>query len=191
MTEALMPKAQIGEYQIVQELGRGAMGAVYHARHLTLEREKALKVLHQHLAERESSLEAFRLEARVMARLSHPHINPVENFLQLDGHWLLVMDLSPLGSLANLVKQEGGQLPVAQVHAITSQVLQGLGHAHRRNIIHRDIKPSNILLFEDEAGNRIARIADFGLVQAMGEDLLRTRAEQSMRSMHSQDGATL
>ena len=151
---------KIRKYQIVTKLGAGGMGSVYKAIDTILEREVALKLLAPTLANDDSFVERFRLEARALARLDHPHIVKVYDADWDENKLFIVMEYVDGGSLADLIKQEGA-LPAALVIKLLQQTASGLDYAHQRGLIHRDIKPANILL--DKEGN--AKLTDFGLVK--------------------------
>ncbi len=139
-------------YEVLDELGRGGMAAVYLARDLRHERRVALKVMRPEIA---ASLgaERFLKEIRISANLAHPNILPLLLFF--------VMPYLEDGSLRALLRRDR-QLPLKDALRITSQVADALEYAHARGIMHRDIKPENILF---EAGHAI--VADFGIARAI------------------------
>ena len=139
-------------YRIESELGGGAMGRVYRARHVRLGREVAVKVLREDLMAEPAIVERFAREARVAARLRHPNL---VSLLDVGEH-LMVMELAPGRPLADLT---GAPMPRARVIAIVSQLLRGLAHAHAAGLVHRDLKPDNVLVDADG----IVRIVDFGI----------------------------
>ena len=158
--EQSMLETAIGhQYEIVKQLGRGGMGAVYLARERSLERFVAIKVLRPDLADAAEARERFRREARTAARLSHPGILPLHTFGEVGGLWYFVMGYIRGVTLGERLRAEG-RLPIADVHRILAELADALDCAHRNGIIHRDIKPSNILL-DDESGRAI--LADFGV----------------------------
>ena len=181
----LAADAQFGQYRIVRLLGRGGMGEVYEAEHSTLLRRYALKLLPPDFAARPGALARFRREAQVMANLEHANIVRVDEFGETDGRYWLRMELvegtelegRSVASLDELAEARGGKIPQGELAAIVRQILDGLAYAHGHGAIHRDLKPSNILLSESGA-----KIADFGLVRLVGEEWLRTNAEQSVHS---------
>jgi tRNA A-37 threonylcarbamoyl transferase component Bud32 len=185
-----------GDYEVLQTLGRGGMGEVYAVRHAATGRRYALKLLTEELAADPASVERFRREARVMSTLQHPHIVRVDDFGETQGRYWLRMELvealpgkSSL-TLAELAGALGGKLPQADLAEILDQVLIGLIHAHGRGVVHRDLKPSNIMVCETD-GSVLAKITDFGLARAVGEDWLLSRAQASFaRSMSMGDART-
>ncbi|MEP6990445.1 MAG: protein kinase [bacterium] len=161
---SILDAALGAQYEIVRELGRGGMGAVYLARERSLERFVAIKVLRPELAGAHEARERFRREARIAAKLSHPGILPLHTFGEVAGLWYFVMGYVRGVTLADRLRAEG-RLPSAEVHRITAELADALDCAHRHGIIHRDIKPSNILLDED-SGRAI--LADFGVAKLQG-----------------------
>ncbi|MCB9136086.1 MAG: serine/threonine protein kinase [Anaerolineales bacterium] len=156
----------IRKYQILTKLGSGGMGSVFRARDAILERDVALKLLAPTLANDDSFVERFRLEARSLARLDHPHIVKVYDADWDNNRLFLVMEFVDGGSLADLLKQEKSLRP-AVVVKLLQQTASGLDYAHQHGLIHRDIKPANILLTSQ--GN--AKLTDFGLVKDSGTSL--------------------
>ena len=170
--QSLLETALGQQYEIVRQLGRGGMGAVYLARERSLERFVAIKVLRPDLADAVEARERFRQEARIAARLSHPGILPLHTYGEVGGLWYFVMGYVRGVTLAERLRTEG-RLPAAEAHRILSELADALECAHRNGIIHRDIKPSNILL-EEQSGRAI--LADFGVskVQDGREPLTNT-----------------
>ncbi len=161
---------QLGPYRVVAPLGEGGMAAVYKAYQPGVDRVIALKVLPRHFAQDEEFVARFNREARVVARLQHPHILPVFDYGESEGYTYIAMPFIKGGTLSNLLK-EGELLPLEQVEKFLSQVGQALDYAHARDLIHRDIKPSNILI--DESGNCL--LTDFGVARmTVGGDKLTT-----------------
>jgi serine/threonine-protein kinase len=150
-------------YRIVKELGRGGMGVVYQAFDTVLEREVALKELPLHLTARGDFARRFRQEARVLARLSHPHIVQVHDLVEQDERIWIAMELVKGGTLADAIERSGGSLPWRRALQLAGQICMGLDYAHTQGVIHRDIKPINVLLTQDEACS--AKITDFGLAK--------------------------
>jgi len=158
---------QFGPYRIVAALGEGGMAAVYKAYQPAMDRYVALKVLPRHFAGDPQFVARFQREAKVLAKLQHPHILPVHDFGQAEGYTYIVMPNVQTGTLAGLLT--GQALPLPQIHALVSQVGTALEYAHGRGLIHRDVKPSNILI--DESGNTL--LTDFGLARILeGADTL-------------------
>ncbi|MFC1960035.1 serine/threonine-protein kinase [Chloroflexota bacterium] len=152
---------QIGQYEIIKELGRGGMATVYLAQQLNMTRQVAVKVLPREFLHDPQFIERFRREVQLIAELEHPHILPVYDFGENDNIPYIVMRYLGGGSLLDILAD--GLPPLAELERPVTQVCQALDYAHAEGIIHRDLKPSNILL--DERGN--AYLADFGIAQIM------------------------
>ena len=152
---------QLGVYRVVSLQGEGGMAAVFKAYQPAMDRYVALKVLPRHFASNPQFVARFEQEARVLARLQHPHILPVFDFGEADGYTYLVMPLVTGGTLVNLLT--GQPLPLAQVRTLISQVGDALDYAHTQGLIHRDVKPSNVL--RDQRGNCL--LTDFGLAKIL------------------------
>ena len=149
-----------GRYRIEREIGRGGMATVYLAEDVRHRRKVALKVLEPELALAVGA-ERFQREIEIAAQLNHPHIVPLYDSGEADGHLFYVMPFINGESLRQKLERER-QLPVEDALSITRHVASALEYAHARNVVHRDIKPENILLFEGEA-----MVADFGIALAV------------------------
>lgn len=151
---------QFGRYQILRELGKGAMGAVYLADDTQLQRQVALKVPRQSTLEDPETLERFYREARIAAQLRHSHICPVYDVGEIDGIHYLTMAYIPGTQMGSLLEQP--KLPTPRFTATMFRKLAlALHEAHRMGITHRDLKPSNVML--DDRGEPI--VMDFGLAR--------------------------
>jgi serine/threonine protein kinase len=150
----------IGNYQILEWLGQGAMGTVFKAEHRMMKRVVALKVLSSAVTDDSAALRRFHREVQVAAKLEHPNIVIAHDADEADGRHFLVMQYVAGTDLAALTK-ETGALPVEQAVSCVLQVAQGLQYAHSLGVVHRDIKPSNLLL--DHEG--IVKVLDMGLAR--------------------------
>ncbi len=150
----------LGEYEILGELGRGGMAAVYLAHEVALDRKVAIKVMSPALVTGDGMIERFKREARTAASLSHPNIIPVYAVRESERLLYFVMKFIAGRPLDGVLK-ELGPLPIPMIQMILQQVGGGFGYAHRRGIIHRDIKPANIMI--DEEGWAV--ITDFGIAK--------------------------
>ncbi len=155
-----LEEATLDEFEIVKELGRGGMAAVYLARDLALGRNVAIKVMAPGLLLGQGMVDRFRQEAVTIANLQHPNIITIHTVRQAGTLHFFVMQLVEGGSLEGVLERTE-PLPVALVQTILYQLGTGLAHAHRSSVIHRDIKPANVLL--DEEGNAI--LTDFGIAK--------------------------
>ncbi len=162
---------QIGHYQIVAELGRGGMGAVYRAHEPSLNRYVAIKVLARHLADDASLVARFAREAKSVAALNHPNIVHIYFTGEEQGLPYFVMECVEGDTLADLIREKG-TLPPKEAAGILLQAAAGLAAAHDRGIVHRDIKPSNLMI----DGGGTLKITDFGIALArdIGDKLTTT-----------------
>lgn len=158
----------IGGYLVESHIGAGAMGVVYRAQHVDTNRVVALKVLHPEYASDSIAVERFRREARLAARLGHPHIGAVVELVEVDGRCLIALEFVEGEPLTSLMT---APLPADRVRLIVGQLLRGLEHAHAMELIHRDLKPDNVLV-EWRNQRDHARIVDFGIaiVREGGEE---------------------
>src|SRR5512136_3047460 len=148
---------KLGPYELLDELGRGGMATVYRAFQPNVDRFVAVKVIHRSVAADKQALARFTREARLIARLEHPHILPVYDY---NGHHdppYIVMRYMPTGTLKEILMRD--QLEFAEVIFLIRHIASALDYAHRQGVIHRDIKPSNIMV--DSEGN--AFLTDFGI----------------------------
>ncbi len=158
-------QASIGDgYELLDLLGRGAMGIVFRAREIALEREVALKVLALDPILAPDAFARFEREAKLAARLDHPGIVPIFSVGRGAGIAYYTMRLVRGGSLEELLAQHR-VLDLHRATAILKEVAAALDYAHARNIVHRDIKPANILM--GDTGH--ASVADFGIARALGQ----------------------
>ncbi|MEO8335875.1 MAG: serine/threonine-protein kinase [bacterium] len=149
-------------YRFEDELGRGAMGAVYRATDVRLGRPVAIKLLHAALTN-ELGAARFQSEIRIAAGLHHPNIIGVHDCGEADGRLYYVMDYLGGETLRDRLNRER-QLPIEDALHIVEQVADGLQYAHDHDVVHRDIKPENIVLAEGRAC-----LVDFGLARALGD----------------------
>jgi serine/threonine-protein kinase len=150
------------QYDIGDEIGRGAMGVVYRGTDLRLRRTVAIKVLPPDLAFRPETRERFVREAEMAAQLSHPNIVPIFSVDEKDGIVYFVMAFVEGETLGERLEREP-RPPIDVVRRVLRDVADALDYAHRRGVVHRDIKPDNILL--DHHGARPV-VTDFGIARA-------------------------
>jgi len=157
-SRASSPPTILGDYELLEEIGRGGMGIVYRARQKSLGRIVAVK-----MAQRDSAsnveLARFRAEALAAARLQHPHIVPVHEVGESEGRTYFSMQYVEGETLARRLAR--GPLAAADAAQIVATVARAIDHAHRQGILHRDIKPSNVLIDHQDRPH----ITDFGLAK--------------------------
>ena len=134
-----------GRYELKDVLGSGGMSTVYCAFDTLLERNVALKILHERFIGDEEHVERFRREARAVAQLSHPNIVTVIDRGEEEGKQFIVFELVDGENLKELVER-GGPLPVRRVLELGLEVAHALAFAHGQGLVHRDVKPQNVLL---------------------------------------------
>ncbi|NIO68957.1 MAG: protein kinase, partial [Anaerolineae bacterium] len=148
----------LGQYQLVERLGRGGMATVYKAYQPSLDRYVAVKVLSTFLAQDPDFTARFQREARAVANLNHPNILPVYDYGQERELIYIVMRYVEGGTLQDML---GQSLDLDTTVEIIAQVGGALDYAHQRGLVHRDVKPSNVLMAEGSW----ALLSDFGLVR--------------------------
>jgi WD40 repeat protein/tRNA A-37 threonylcarbamoyl transferase component Bud32 len=157
-----------GDYEELELVARGGMGIVYRARHRTLNRITALKLVGLGHLHHPQTRQRFRLEAEAAAKLDHPNITPVYEVGEENGQPFLAMKFCEGGSLAELIQGERqpGQLNAKRAARIVAQVARAVHHAHERGVLHRDLKPANILMDSAE----VPMVTDFGLARLLDQD---------------------
>lgn len=143
----------VGKYQILQNLGAGGFGTVFLARDTWIDKKVALKVPHRQSGKEEDMLQ----EPRLLAALSHPNIVSILTVERVEGAFFIVMEYVKGESLEAMLDREKALEPLRAVQAII-QILQGVEHAHKAQILHRDLRPANVLVSEEG----LLKVADFG-----------------------------
>ena len=159
---------QLGDFQIIGEIGRGGMGVVYEARQVSLNRRVALKVLRFGAVADKDAMERFRHEAEMVAQLHHTNIVPIFAIGEQHGvsyYGMQLIEGRSLAAVSQESRDEQTPLEPARVAQWGLQAAEALAHAHQRGVIHRDIKPSNLIL--DPEGQ--IWLTDFGLAKRMDD----------------------
>ncbi|HEX7317182.1 MAG TPA: protein kinase [Pyrinomonadaceae bacterium] len=152
-----------GNYKIEQKLGEGGMGEVFRGVDMMLEREVAIKFLRPELASQAQVVERFRSEAVTLAKLNHPNIATLYNFMRQGDSFVMVLEFVRGVTLDHVIQQRGA-IPVESAIPIFCQMLDGIQEAHDFGIIHRDIKPANMMVTEKGT----LKVLDFGIARILG-----------------------
>ncbi|MGL4401329.1 MAG: serine/threonine-protein kinase, partial [Luteolibacter sp.] len=152
------------QFEILELIGQGGMGAVYKVRQRDLDRIVALKILPPAIGQSPEFSARFAREAKALAKLNHPGIVTLHEFGQQDGLYFILMEFVDGVNLAQLMKT--GRISPREALAIVPQICDALQFAHDQGIVHRDIKPENILL--DRLGR--VKVADFGIAKIVGPE---------------------
>src|SRR5690606_4134911 len=178
--QSLVGSVVADRYQVDQLLGAGAMGRVYRARHVHMQKQVALKVLHRDTSENAEIVTRFEREAVAAGRINHPNVAGATDFGRLaDGAFYLVLEYVQGRSLGALLR-EVGALPLPRALGIITQILSALSAAHRADIVHRDLKPDNVMLLASDvappsalggpATEDVVKVLDFGLAKLQRTD---------------------
>jgi serine/threonine protein kinase len=151
---------RLGDYELLEELGRGGMGIVYKARHVHLRKLVALKVLLPRWSAAPDVARRFQREVEAIGRVEHANLVRATDARELDGALFLVMELLEGEALSQRTRQQG-PWPIAAACAVVRQVALGLQHAHEQGLVHRDLKPSNVFL--TKTGE--VKVLDLGLAR--------------------------
>jgi TolB-like protein/Tfp pilus assembly protein PilF len=160
---------ELGDYELLDEVGRGGQGVVFRARQKSLNRTVALKVISLGQWASKAHLKRFRLEAEAAARLEHPGIVPIHEVGERDGSCYFSMKFVEGGQLDEVAKRE--PIPIRRAAELIATVARTVHYAHQHGILHRDIKPGNILL--DRKGE--PHLTDFGLARLVETESTMTR----------------
>lgn len=169
-TDSFVGRTLDEKYLVEERLGAGGMGAVYRARHLSMDRPVAIKFLHPRLVEDEAARARFHIEARAAVTLRHTNAVSVTDFGQTaDGGVYIVMELLEGRTLREILSREA---PIETARAISMmlQASAAVAAAHEAGIIHRDLKPSNILVTQSADQPACVKVLDFGIAKFALDD---------------------
>src|SRR5207245_320192 len=161
---------ELGDYQLLEEIGRGGQGLVYRARQKSLNRIVALKVIGPGRWATKAHIKRFRLEAEAAASLDHPCIVPIHEIGESDGSCYFSMQLVEGRRLDEVIKSES--MPNRRAAELITKLARTVHYAHKRGILHRDIKPGNILIDADGEPH----LTDFGLAKLVERESTLTGA---------------
>jgi len=168
----------ISNYKILKQIGSGGMGMVYLAQHNTLERYAAVKVLNPEYSNNKFFKDRFLNEATTLAKLNHPNIVILYDFIEKEGKLLIIMEYVEGQTLDVFIDKNSFTDEQFAINII-SQILDGLSFAHQQNVIHRDIKPSNIIIGE----KNISKLLDFGIAKLTESNANLTKTGTRMGSI--------
>jgi eukaryotic-like serine/threonine-protein kinase len=157
---------RIGDYELLEELGRGGMGRVYKVRNVLSDRIEAMKVLLPDLVGRQDLASRFQREIKLLAALDHPNIAALRTALTVDNQLVMIMEFVEGQSLAERLKR--GAIPIADAINYIEQGLVALSYAHAQHVVHRDIKPANMMLTADG----VVKLMDFGIARQRDDQTL-------------------
>jgi serine/threonine protein kinase len=174
-----LPVQSCGNYDLIEKVAEGGMGAIYKGRHRETGQLVAIKIMPKHMASNKVLLRRFEQEFRAASQLDHPNIVRGYDFGYVDDMPYLVMEFVEGESLGTMLERQG-RMPVNDAIKLIVQVAQGLHRAHKQGLIHRDVKPDNILVTRDGT----AKLADLGLVKTADADLNLTKTGRGLGTPH-------
>lgn len=157
-----------GRYQLLERIGSGGMAVVYKAQDTALGRIVAIKMLHESLTSDEGFLHRFQHEAHAVANLTHPNIVTVHDIGQDGNRHYMVMEYVEGRTLKHMIREQTGLgrfMPVGRALDLIIQICNGIGYAHRAELVHCDVKPQNVLVTHDDR----VKVADFGIARAISQ----------------------
>ena len=169
----------VGNYDLLEKIAEGGMGAIYRGRHRESGQVVAIKIMPPHMAQNPVLLKRFEQEFRAASRLDHPNIVRALDYNDNGNSPYLVMEFVEGESLGQKIEREG-KMSEAEAIRIIAQVAQGLHRAHKQNLVHRDVKPDNVLVTSDG----VAKLADLGLVKETETDLNLTKTGRGLGTPH-------
>ncbi len=169
----------LGNYEIIEKIGSGGMGAVYKARQLSMDRMVAMKILPKDLAKNKDFVQRFLREAQVAGKCSHPNLIHVHEVGYSDGYYFYSMELVDGPTLEEIIEEKG---PLSESTAVEYMIgiASALKEAHGKGIVHRDVKPANILITKEG----VPKLSDLGLAKPMSGRLDVTMGGRAIGSPH-------
>lgn len=158
----------VGRYEVVEELGHGGMSVVYRGVDAQLERDVAIKVLHDHLAKKPENRKRLHREAKAIARLRHPNILEIYDYAAEDAQRSFIVMEFVRGVTLRQFIDEHGPMPPEHTAALGIQLCRALGMAHSEGIIHRDLKPENVMV--SQTGE--VKLMDFGIAHVLDAETM-------------------
>jgi serine/threonine-protein kinase len=153
-----------GRYELIERVGSGGMSVVYKAKDRSLGRIVAVKVMHESFTNDKGFLKRFQQEAHSAANLAHPNIVTVHDIGQDEYKHYIVMEYVEGQTLKNIIRSYNEEpMPMSRALDLMIQVCNGIGYAHRANLVHCDVKPQNVIVTVDEQ----VKVADFGIARAV------------------------
>jgi serine/threonine-protein kinase len=181
---SILPPELEANYELLEEMHEGGMGAVYKGRHRHLDEPCVIKVMHPKLDRDSSARERFFREAKRGKQLRHPNIAEVQTFfVATDGKAYLVMEYVKGQNLRELLVTQGA-LDVRQVVTIGVQALAALSFLHRHQVIHRDISPDNLMLTADASGAPLVKLIDLGIAKSLDDSMSLTATGTFIGKLH-------
>ena len=171
---------KIPNYKILKEIGSGGMGNVYLAEHTLVGHKVAIKSLHLNLVNNKELKERFREEAKTLAKMNHPGIVRLNDYIEQQDGIFLIMEYVDGRELSDYVKNVTGPIVEEKLVKIFIQLLKAFKYAHKMNIIHRDIKPSNVIIDKDES----VKILDFGIAKILEDTKSLTKTGTQLGTVY-------
>jgi serine/threonine protein kinase len=173
------PLQTVGNYELIEKIAEGGMGAIYRGRQRDSGQIVAVKIMPSHMAQNPILLKRFEQEFRAASRLDHPNIVRAIDYGDTGDQPYLVMEFVEGESLGQKIERDG-RMGESEAIRVIAQVAQGLHRAHKQNLVHRDVKPDNILVRPDG----VAKLADLGLVKETDTDLNLTKTGRGLGTPH-------
>jgi serine/threonine protein kinase len=173
------PLQTVGNYELLEKIAEGGMGAIYRGRQRESGQVVAVKIMPSHMAQNPILLKRFEQEFRAASRLDHPNIVRAIDYGDTGDSPYIVMEFVEGESLGQKIERDG-RMNEAEAIRVIAQVAQGLHRAHKQNLVHRDVKPDNILVRPDG----VAKLADLGLVKETDTDLNLTKTGRGLGTPH-------